>query len=347
MRAIKHAVPILLATFALFLQTSRADVSVGVQDYIVLGRESQVRTVMNQYYDLADGTWSNSSTAAEPSVTSRVALTASADDQYFIYDHWEDGFETMPTNPVDFIPAQTSTLIFHMARGQTVTLDSSDPNSSTQCIPGSFQGSGDCDFNGVPSPTGQVANLSDTPATTACTYTCPLVALPRLSADIRFDGGDAIRSFGGPATVVHQDFPVRTNGTNAQAFLGAALEHFSLQSMAGFLSYRIPVGQSADATPVSANMSNNPFYFARGMITAFADDTQVTVNNGTTQVTVTLNRGQSYSTSGHDNAGATIDEAAAPNIRLVAGTRVDSSKEVAVSIVNGGMMAWEGSGNTP
>lgn len=322
---------------------ARADIAAGRQDYIIMGRESQVRDLMDEYLDSVGTNAPGADTNPNPDYGDRnylqsvISFTASANDELVAYDHWEDGLSSDPFNVSD--PANATTVYFNMQRGQSVSLLSTnqEPDASfdnnDNCTPagiaaGHITGGASCSFSGQ----------TVTPTVNACSYYCAGVltgsAQPytaRSTSDIRFDGGDRISAIGGPITLVRRLNPLK------ESFAGGALEELSLQSLRGFLNFVVPVGQNGTG-------ASSSFSFARAFITAYYDDTVVTINNGSSTVQVTLQAGQTYSTRGKNTSTrqATIDETvvgAAQQIELLTGTRIDATKEVAVGLGNGGATA--------
>jgi fimbrial isopeptide formation D2 family protein/uncharacterized repeat protein (TIGR01451 family) len=94
--------------------------SAGFQDYIVLGREQQVRNFLidhvleNEGVDSIDGVHD---------VESVVTLTATLDNQRVYYDHWEDGFD----DGIPGIPSQSTTIVLDLNRGEVRSLASDTP----------------------------------------------------------------------------------------------------------------------------------------------------------------------------------------------------------------------------
>ena len=135
------------------------------------------------------------------------------------------------------------------------------------------------------------------------------VPMPRSAADVRYDGGDRIVTSGGPLSVAHVQDPI-------SPYIADAMEMLSKQAVANAVSYSVPVGEDiyVDATATEA--------FRRVFLNlvAFDDNTQVQINSpGAGTITVTLNRGQHYSSLGF------IDTTASTRITINAGTKVSTT----------------------
>ncbi|MCC6811847.1 MAG: DUF11 domain-containing protein, partial [Deltaproteobacteria bacterium] len=303
-----------------------ADTTVGKQTYMVTARESQVLSILKQQ---APGTF-GAAGAGVLTMNSVVSFTASADDQIVVYDHWEDGFETDAYAAPPLLKA--TTLRFRLFKGQTISLTSTTNNQVVPCTPagGMTQtavpvgAAASCNFTDDPLHTGTDAQTVPLVATTqACSYACSNILTSPRGVAVRFDGGDRISTIGGGISLIHEVYPQIANSER----WATSLEHFSKESLRGFLSFRLPIGQTGA----------DPFRFARAFVTAFEDNTTITLDNGTKNVTVTLNSGQSFSTAGTAAIVGTRDETnltLAESLLLVAGTRLDADKEVAVAMTN-------------
>ncbi len=86
----------------------------GIQEYYVLGRESQIRD-MFEYINEAESCADTITTYFKSVVT----ITSTQDGQKIIYDHWEDGYELDPFNP-----QQSSTETYIMNKGEYLLLPS-------------------------------------------------------------------------------------------------------------------------------------------------------------------------------------------------------------------------------
>ncbi|RME25830.1 MAG: hypothetical protein D6806_07185, partial [Deltaproteobacteria bacterium] len=286
------------AVFFLWFWTALAgaqQLSTGYQRYVILGRESQVFDFLDNVAHLENGCGAFPDTAVESVVT----LTASLDGQKIVYDHWEDGFEPDPLNPV-----QPTTEVYTLNRGQVLSLASNDTNAA------------------------QPINMP--------------IPLPRDPNDVRYDGGDMITSIGGPIDVAHNMWPQGVN------HIGGAWELYAQQAIAGFRTYRIPVGVDSYNDHGGTDGSFAPFQYVELQVSAFEDGTYVIIDNGTDQVSFTLGAGQTYYsgfTNPSDYPGPAlppqsqdpgmIDEATAPSIAITENTLVSASKEIQVGILTG------------
>ncbi len=284
-------------------------VPTGFQEYEVLGHEEHVydffnRPVLGQFavgYNLSGA------------MLSVVSATASSDNQIIYYDQWEDGFE------VDlFAPAQTSTLVF----------GDQDNSNGRAC---DYIASLPC--TGVPA-TDDVINTGDTLSLTSNTNTgtgaAPIctaaptlqacIPIPRVSTDIRFDGGDRLIASGGPLSLVHLQEPT----ANINGILGGAVEILPKQALANATSYSVPVGEDTFTNQGGPGTAGQPFSFVDLDLVAFEDGTQVqVVSPGAGTVNFTLNQGQHWSSQGF------IDAAAAPALVINEGTKVSVNKPIA------------------
>jgi uncharacterized repeat protein (TIGR01451 family)/MYXO-CTERM domain-containing protein len=90
----------------------------GYQEYIVLGRETQIFEFMQDQVSSEPGEPLN-----QDSMESVVTLTATLDGQVVYYDHWEDGYEADILNPDQPYPIG-STRVFVLNRGEVLSLKS-------------------------------------------------------------------------------------------------------------------------------------------------------------------------------------------------------------------------------
>jgi hypothetical protein len=270
--------------------------SAGIQEYIVLGRESQVFDFLYNDSENPDNNCNglDSVTAMESVVT----LTATLDGQTVVYDHWEDGYETDI-----FSPGQSTTTVYHLNRGEVLSLESNGSGGGINAV--------------VP-------------------------VQPRDPNDVRYDGGDRVVSLGGPVDIAHNMWP------QGVVHIGGAWEMYARQALAGFLTYRIPVGVDSFGAHGGDTGSFAPFQYVELQITAFADDTWVIVDNGTDQVGFELDMGQTYY-SGFTNprnppnppepptsqGSGYIDEQAAASIVIKENTLVSANRDVQVGILTG------------
>ena len=270
--------------------------SSGYQRYVVMGRESQIFDFLDNVAHNADNSCSAFGNTAMESV---VTLTATLDGQRVIYDHWEDGYEADPLNPV-----QSTTVVYDLNQGQVLSLASNDSSA--------------------PQPINQP------------------VPLPRDSDDVRYDGGDAITSLGGPVDVAHNMWP------QGVVHIGGAWELYAQQAVAGFRTYRVPVGVDSYGAHGGNTGTFAPFQYVELQVSAYQDDTWVIIDNGTDQVAFTLNAGETYY-SGFSDPGdppgpaepvesqgsGYIDEAPAASIVIKENTMVSASGDIQVGILTG------------
>jgi uncharacterized repeat protein (TIGR01451 family)/fimbrial isopeptide formation D2 family protein len=276
-------------------------VPTGYQDYLVLGNEEHVW----RFFGLIN-TGEGGPGFPQAAMASVVGASASADGQVVYYDQWEDGFEANPLSPV-----QATTLVLgdgNSANGDANTY-TNDPRVTSDVIL---------------SGTNLVLN-SDQAAGPTLQQVIPM-SPGRNSADIRFDGGDRIYSSGGPLTVIHYQHPATVE------VIGGSTEMLSLQAVAEASSYSVPVGTDTFTRYGGSGTPGEPFKYVWLDIAAYQDGTQVTIDNkGGSVVTVTLNRGQHYSSEGR------IDSAASTAITILEGTKISSNKPIAAILVGGGV----------
>ena len=272
------------------------EMSAGLQEYIILGRESQVFDFLYNDSENPDNNCNGLDTVT--SMVSVVTLTATLDNQAIYYDHWEDGYETNILSP-----QQASTEVYLLSRGQVLSLRSDGSDVGIKAV--------------VP-------------------------VQPRDSNDVRYDGGDRVVSLGGPVDIAHNMWP------EGIIFIGGAWEMYARQALAGFLTYRIPVGVDSYGAHGGDSGTFAPFQYVELQVTAFDDGTWVIVDNGTDQVGIELSRGQTYY-SGFTNprnppnppepptsqGPGYVDETAAPSIVVKENTLVSATKDVQVGILTG------------
>lgn len=204
-RHITHAIGAILAVLLFLLPLIQAAparaLPAGFQEYYVLGNEEQIYKMFDEIDSMGLITSSL--------MRSVVTVVATADNQVFYYDHWEDGYE------IDiFNPAQATTEIY------------GDGNTANG-------GSGS-----------DILQLGDIVSLKSDEYPDDLIpdineVVPvntRNAADIRYDGSDYIVSTGGPIDLAHAMWP--EDGT----WIGGAWEVYSKQAWKNSYSYRIPVG---------------------------------------------------------------------------------------------------------
>ncbi len=181
-----------ITLLATALPAGAQTVPTGLQEYFVLGYEQHVWTMLEQVATLeglggfAAGT------------NSVVSATASADNQQITYDHWEDGLEADITSPV-----QATTLIIgdgNVANGRACDF-TTDPRiapcdgvDDDLLFAGSFVNFNSDQGLGCAAPPNDL--------------NCSVPVNPRVTTDIRYDGGDLLVSTGGPLSLVHPQDPL-------------------------------------------------------------------------------------------------------------------------------------------
>jgi uncharacterized repeat protein (TIGR01451 family) len=133
----------------------------GFQEYYVLGYEEHVWRAFDTIYDGSIPNW----------ICSTIGLVATADYQVVYYDHWEDGYEADLLNPT-----QSSTEIYHLSVGASLSLTSTQTNGPTI-------------NQAIPIPRSQSSDPSN----------------------LRYDGGDRIITSGGPVALTHVMWPVNSS----------------------------------------------------------------------------------------------------------------------------------------
>lgn len=280
---------------------SAQTIPTGFQEYHVVGYEEHI---WNMFVTVAN-TEGFACTFSPAEMVSVVAVTASTSNQIVYYDHWEDGFEADILNPI-----QATTLVLgdnNPANGNA-DLFTNDPRiSSDQLLRGT-----NLKFN-----SDQIAGPADH----------LVVPIPRNPADIRYDGGDRLFTSGGPVTLVHFQRPNNCN------FIGSSIEILSRQAVGNAFSYSVPVGTNTFTRYGGNNTPGEPFKYVFLDLAAFADNTQVFVdNNSGGTASFTLNKGQHYNSQG------AINGLVAPAVVILEGTKINTSKPIA------GMVYTAGSG---
>ena len=320
------------------LPAQAQQIPTGYQEYFVLGHEQQMWNLLNRVV-LGEGGGTYTTANGMNSVVSAVA---SANGQRFYYDQWEDGLEANLLAPVqattwilgdgnaangDVCQWTTST-----CAGDTITQGMDVTFASNQGLPGLGAG---CAFTGTanqircsvpvnPRCTGGVCNADDF----------------LLNLSIRFDGGDRIVTSGGPISFVHNQDPKCSAGcaTTDMTIIGGATEVLSKQAFQNATSYSIPIGENLWT---GDDTLTEPFKYAGLEILAFEDSTDVViVSPGSGTLTLTLNRGEHFSSCNTTSAaarrpcltgqidGPTRSVAVNPTITLNAGTKVSTSKPI-------------------
>jgi uncharacterized repeat protein (TIGR01451 family) len=280
----------------------------GYQDYIVLGNEEHVWRFF-EAVRIGEGGGAFPQTA----MASIVGAAATSDGQVVIYDQWEDGYEATPLSP-----GQASTLVFG---------DGDAANGDADAFTNDPRVTGDAIFAG----TNLVFN-SDQAAGPTLQQVIPI---PRSSAQVRFDGGDRVYSVGGPLTVIHYQHPATVE------IIGGSTEVLSLQAVADAFSYSVPVGTDTYNRFGGNGTAGEPFKYVWVDLVAFADDTEVTLDNKAGQVvTITLDRGQHYSSEGR------IDGAAAAGITIREGTKIATNKPISGVLLTAGDGTYQANATT-
>ncbi len=140
--------------------------------------------------------------------------------------------------------------------------------------------------------------------------------------ELRYDGGDRIISVGGPVDVAHSIWP------HNQTYIGGAFEIYPEAAFEGYYNYIIPFGEDTydyDGGDFSI------FKYVALEIVAFKDDTTILLDNGNTQLTIHLNKGDFYNTLGYINDVTDSTK----YIQVISGMRVVSNKEIQISMLTG------------
>ena len=238
----------LAALFLVVTSLQAASVPTGYQDFRITGNEEHVWDIL-QAIAVGEGqnTFDNGAAGFLLAMNSVVTLTASADAQVVIYDHWEDGFEADILNPV-----QATTLVLgddDISNGRACDFSTDPAVSCGGATPDSLFKGTELTFNSNQSlPTCGVAPCiarQPVPAAgNACASAIPAspadrrcsVPLPRDSADIRYDGGDRLLTSGGPISLVHSQNPL-------SPFIGGSSEVIPREAVENAVSYTIPIGE--------------------------------------------------------------------------------------------------------
>lgn len=316
--------PTLFVTVTLVVMTSVSGLAQGVpsgyQEYFVVGHEQHVWDMMDKVVSaegagpLSDGS------------NSLITATANADFQVIYYDHWEDGYEADIFNPV---------------QGSTMILGDGDPTNGDAC-----------DFTPDPTCSGDTISRGDyvnlasnaglsagctVPSVDPATYTelCSTVPVnPRCAtagactnAEFRFDGGDLIRSTGGPLSVVHSQDPM-------SQYIGGSTEILPREAVNDAFSYSIPVGEDLYGT----DPLYEPFKYVDLELVAYEDGTSILVDSpGAGTVAFMLDRGQHWTSLGSIDDGA-VDPAL--TIIVNGGTKVSTTGPISGFIFTGGSGTW-------
>jgi hypothetical protein len=240
------------------------------------------------YVPMAEGDVQTSlkaiSTAVTGNIQTVIAITATSNGTVVVYDQWEDGYEADINNPL-----QASTKIWTF-------------NNNTWFVDGNrdgIQNNGEAAVSG----TGITVNGRSIILTNAVNPASPNT--------VDFDGRDKIGS-SKAVSVTRAGWSI-TPGT----VLAGAVNVIDAGN-AGKV-YTLPVGQNVETV---ATGTNKLFEYTSAHIIATQNGTTVSVDrdgNGSTDLTVTLNEGQSYLVSGGLNAGARITADKGTGVYLIAG----------------------------
>jgi uncharacterized repeat protein (TIGR01451 family) len=212
-----------------------------------------------------------------------IAITATSNGTVVVYDQWEDGYETNIKNPI-----QATTRVWTYNNGWFV-----DTNAN------GVQNTGEV----APSGTGIRVNGQSIILSNAVNPTTP--------AAVDFDGRDKVGST--KAISVTRAGWSSTPGT----VLAGAVNVID-SGNAGKV-YTLPVGQNIETVAVG---TNKLFEYTSAHIIATQDNTTVQIDrdaNGSPDITVILNEGQSYFVNGGLNAGAKVTADKGVGVYLIAG----------------------------
>ena len=287
-------------------------VPTGVQEYFILGWEQHIWDMMDRVQNAQGGAQFASG------MNSVVTATASADNQVIYYDHWEDGEDTGLADFPDTIGTlDPSTLVIgdnDLTNGEVC-----DFNANIFCGTDVLMAGDYVNFNSDRGLGGGCSSLPGEPEK------CSVPLNSRDPNDIHFDGGDLIKTSGGPLTVIHSQYPL----TN---FIGGSTEILSRQAVEAARSYSVPIGEDLYV----ADTPTEPFHYVELELIAF-EDTSITVNSpGAGTVSFTLSRGEHWSSMGF------IDDTSYPALELTinAGTKVSTTAPISGMIFTGGNGTW-------
>lgn len=313
----------------------------GFQEYFVLGNEQHVWNFMERVRQAEAAGFPFPSPARTNSV---VTAAATVDNQIVYYDQWEDGFEANI-----FTPTQATTLVLgdgnvNNGRACDFTRDprlypcngnAAHDDTLLQGVGLTFnsdQGTGAGCTLGLPKPGG--------PATPSISNLfCSVPVNPRVSTDVRFDGGDRVFTSGSALAIAHVQDP----GT---PLIGGGTELLPRTLVQPAVAFSVPIGENLYPGANNGFLSNR--YVSLDLV-AFDDNTQVTITSpGAGSVSVTLNRGQHYSTCATwDAAGppqncltGAINNAAAPGIKINSGTKIATTGPLNGLMFAGGPQAY-------
>ncbi|WP_300557384.1 Ig-like domain-containing protein [Limnohabitans sp. Rim8] len=212
-----------------------------------------------------------------------IAITATSNGTVVVYDQWEDGYETSISNPT-----QATTRVWTYNNGWFVDTSRDGIQNNTEAA---VSGTGI-------RVTGQSIILSN-------------AVNPTTPATVDFDGRDKVGST--KAISVTRAGWSSTPGT----VLAGAVNVID-SGNAGKV-YTLPVGQNIETVAVG---TNKLFEYTSAHIMATQDNTVVNIDkdgNGSTDITVILNEGQSYFVNGGLNAGAKVTADKGVGVYLIAG----------------------------
>lgn len=324
--SLRAAVPAVFAAGILAAGASRAQAqAAGFQEFFVLGHEGHVWNFMERVRQ-GEGAAAFPAPARMHSV---VSITATVDDQVISYDHWENGFDA--GNPP--VPGAT-TLVFgdnNAANGRVCdwTLD-----------PRVICGTADQDrlFAGTFLTLGSDRGLGcGDPSGLRCS-----VPIPRVSTDVRFDGGDRVYTTGSAVTIAHIQDP----GT---PLIGGGTELLARALVEPAVAFSVPIGENQ--YPGANNAFNSVRYVSLNLV-AFDDNTSVTVTSpGVGSVSFVLNRGQHWSSCAQWSAtgppqtctAGAIDGtvSAALALQINSGTKVSTTGPLNGLMFTGGVGSYQ------
>ena len=228
------------------------------------------------------------STSTTGNIQTVIAITATSNGTVVVYDQWEDGYEADIANPL-----QSSTKVWIYQNNTWYN----DTNQNGVYDSGTDTAVSSTTTNGVKA-SGASIILSN-----AVNPTSPLT--------VDFDGRDKIGST--KAVSVTRAGWSDTPGT----VLAGAVNLIDVANSG--LVYTLPVGQNVETV---ATGTNKLFEYTSAHIIATQNNTSVSIDkdgNGTVDLTVTLQEGQSYFVNGGLNAGARITADKGVGVYLIAG----------------------------
>ncbi|MCX5868074.1 MAG: thrombospondin type 3 repeat-containing protein [Proteobacteria bacterium] len=140
--------------------------------------------------------------------------------------------------------------------------------------------------------------------------------------DLRYDGGDRVVSIGGPVSLVHVVWP------STSTLIGEAWAIFSRTALGAGTFFTIPIGEDLYDDNGGSGGVYAPFRYVWLEIESFDDGNNINVKKGLTEVSFTLNQGETYSSQGYKNSISIPADA----ITINSGTEVRSSKTVQILI---------------